>query len=102
MLKGYKKTAQVGIVKACLRFIEDPNRNIAHRAFLALSPVLIVSVLSPLDLMPEILLGPLGLTDDILIIIGLVLLTRLANSFYKEKKYDSSNKTINRSHLIDV
>lgn len=102
MGKAYKKTAQVGIIKACLRFIEDPNRNIFQRVFLALTPLLAVGILSPLDLMPEILLGPLGLTDDIIILIGLFLLIRLANSFYREKRYVKPHKQIDDSNIIDL
>jgi uncharacterized membrane protein YkvA (DUF1232 family) len=83
----YEQTVRVGIFKACLRYIEDPNRNLFTRIFLAISPLLAVWILSPLDLMPEIILGPLGLTDDVLILIGMALLIRLANSFYKEKRY---------------
>lgn len=83
----YQKTARVGLVRACLRYIEDPNRNIIARLFLAVSPLLAVWILSPFDLLPEILLGPLGLTDDVLLLIGMFLLIRLANSFYKEKRY---------------
>ena len=83
----YEQTVRVGIVRACLRYIEDPNRNLFTRIFLAISPLLAVWILSPLDLMPEILLGPLGLTDDVLILIGLFLVIRLANNFYREKKY---------------
>lgn len=102
MKNAYKKTAQVGIVKACLRFIEDPNRNIFQRTFLALTPLLIVMVLSPLDLMPEILLGPLGLTDDVIILIGLFLLIRLANSFYKEKRFVKPHKRDKDEDIIDI
>lgn len=87
MTNQYKQTARVGIFRACIRYIEDPNRNLFTRIFLAISPLLAVWILSPLDLMPEIILGPLGLTDDILILIGLALLIRLAGSFYKEKRY---------------
>lgn len=94
MANTYQKTAQVGIIKACLRYIEDPNRNIFSRIFLALSPLLAVWILSPLDLMPEIILGPLGLTDDILILIGIFLLVRLANNFYRYQKFVPKNKRI--------
>jgi uncharacterized membrane protein YkvA (DUF1232 family) len=102
MSKAYKKTAQVGIIKACLRFIEDPNRSLIQRVFLALSPLLAVWILSPLDLMPEIILGPLGLTDDILILIGLFLLIRLAHNFYKEKRYVKPQKRIDEADIIDL
>ncbi len=91
MSKMYEQTVRVGIFKACLRYIEDPNRNLFTRIFLAISPLLAVWILSPLDLMPEIILGPLGLTDDVLILIGMALLIRLANSFYKEKRYVRPN-----------
>ncbi len=87
MSKAYEQTARVGILRTCLRYIEDPNRNLFTRLFLAISPLLVVWILSPLDLMPELILGPLGLTDDVLLLIGLTLLIRLANSFYKEKRY---------------
>lgn len=90
----YQKTAQVGLIKACLRYIEDPNRNILSRMFLAATPFIILWVLSPLDLMPEIILGPLGLTDDILLFIGIFLLTRLAYSFYGQKRYVKPNKQL--------
>lgn len=94
----YEKTVRVGIVKACLRYIEDPNRNLFTRIFLAISPLLVVWILSPLDLMPELVLGPLGLTDDVLIFIGLFLLVRLASNFYREKKYRPINKQLDTTH----
>jgi uncharacterized membrane protein YkvA (DUF1232 family) len=100
MIGAYKKTAQVGIFKAVLRYIEDPNRNIITRIFLAATPLFIVYVLSPLDLIPEVLLGPIGLTDDILIIAGLIFLLKLANSFYSNKKYHPNNKT--NDNIIDI
>ncbi len=90
MIGNYKKAAQAGIIKSCLRYIEDPNRSIVSRAFLAMTPLLIVWVLSPLDLVPEFILGPIGLTDDVLIMIGLFLIIRLANRFYKDKRYTLS------------
>jgi uncharacterized membrane protein YkvA (DUF1232 family) len=95
MEKLYIKTAKVGIFKACLRFIEDPNRNILLRLALAASPLLAVWVLSPFDLLPEIIVGPLGLTDDILITAGIIFLVRLANGFYKEKRYNPKYKIQN-------
>lgn len=99
MIGAYKKTAQVGVFKAVLRYIEDPNRSIFTRIFLAAAPFFVVYILSPLDLMPEILLGPLGLTDDILIIAGFIFLTKLANSFYSQKKYTPKN---NKDNIIDI
>ncbi len=102
MHKGYKKTVQVGVIKACLRFIEDPNRSKFQRLFLALTPLLIVWILSPLDLMPEIILGPLGLTDDVIILIGLFLLIRFANSFYKESRYVKPTKHLRETNIIDL
>lgn len=102
MQNAYKKTAQVGIIKACLRYIEDPTRNIFLRIFLALTPLLIVWIISPLDLIPEVILGPFGLTDDVLIIAGLFLLIRLANSFYRQKKYVKPNKRIKEAEIIDI
>jgi uncharacterized membrane protein YkvA (DUF1232 family) len=97
MTGSYKKATQAGIIKACLRYIEDPNRSIISRAFLAMTPLLIVWIVSPLDLIPEFILGPLGLTDDALIMISLFLLIRLANRFYKDKKY-SLNDDINNQN----
>lgn len=102
MARVYKKTAQVGIIKACLRFIEDPNRHILARAFLAVSPLLAVWILSPLDLLPEVILGPLGLTDDVLILIGIFLLVRLANNFYKEKRYVPPEKRLKDQDILDL
>ena len=102
MYNAYQKTAQVGIVKACLRYIEDPNRSIFLRIFLALTPLLIVWIVSPLDLIPEVILGPFGLTDDVLIIASLFLLIRLANSFYREKRYVKPNKRIKEAEIIDI
>lgn len=87
MSGAYKKTAQVGIIKACLRYIEDPNRSFISRLFLAVTPLLLVWILSPLDLLPEVILGPLGFTDDLLILIGMFFIIRLANRFYKEKRF---------------
>lgn len=83
----YENTARVGLIKACLRYIEDPNRSLISRIFLALTPVLVLWVIFPLDLIPELILGPIGLADDGAIIIALFLLFRLAVSFYSEKRY---------------
>lgn len=98
----YKKTPRVGIFQACLRMIEDPNRSKIQRLLLALSPLFIVWVLSPLDLVPEVLLGPLGLADDSIIIITLILLVRLAISVYSEKKYVRPTKNANGKDIIDL
>lgn len=98
----YKKTPRVGMFQACLRMIEDPNRSKIQRLFLALSPLFVVWVLSPLDLMPEVLLGPLGLADDSIIIITLILLVRLAIKLYSEKKYVRPNKNAAGKDIIDL
>lgn len=87
MATTYEKTARVGFIKACLRYIEDPNRSLLTRIFLALTPLLVFWIISPLDLIPEVILGPVGLADDGAIIIALFLLFRLAISFYSEKRY---------------
>lgn len=87
----YENTARVGFVKACLRYIEDPNRSLISRIFLALTPVLVLWVILPLDLIPELVLGPIGLADDGAIVIALFLLFRLAISFYSEKRYVKPN-----------
>lgn len=87
MADQYKQTVRVGILRACMRYIEDPNRSMISRIFLALAPLFIVWVVSPLDIFPEAFLGPLGLTDDALILISLILLIRLANNFYRTKRY---------------
>ena len=98
MIDTYQKTARVGFIRACLRYIEDPNRSLISRIFLALTPLLIFWIILPLDLIPEIVLGPIGLADDGAIIIALFLLFRLAISFYSEKRYI---KPI-RKHLPDT
>lgn len=94
MVGSYKTATRAGILRACLRFIEDPNRPLYQRAFLAAAPLFAVFILSPLDLLPEIIMGPLGLTDDVLILIGLILLVRLANAFYKTKRYFPPERTL--------
>ena len=70
-----------------MRYVEDPNRSLWTRILLAISPLLILWVISPLDLIPEVVLGPLGLADDGAILIALFLLARLAFSFYSEQRY---------------
>lgn len=90
MTNQYKQTVQVGIIRACMRYIEDPNRSMLSRIFLAMAPLFVVWVVSPLDILPEAFLGPLGLTDDALILISLILLIRLANNFYRTKRYVKS------------
>ena len=98
----YKNTTRVGLVKACLRYIEDPNRNIFSRIFLAAAPLLAVWILSPLDLLPEVIMGPLGLTDDVLLLIGMYLLVRLANNFYREKRYMPPHMRLKDENIIDL
>ena len=90
----YTKTTRVGLIRACLRYIEDPTRSFVSRAFLAVSPLLVLWVISPLDLVPEIVLGPLGLADDTAIVIALILLARLAVSFYAEQRYEKPRKHV--------
>lgn len=87
-MKGYySTTAKAGLIKVALRFIEDPNRNIFARILLAISPLLVVYIISPLDVVPEIILGPLGLADDGAILLALFLIMRFARSFYVNTKY---------------
>lgn len=102
MKNFYEKTARVGIVKACLRLLEDPNRAWWQRLLLALTPLFIVWVILPLDLIPEMFLGPLGLADDSILLVTMFLLIRLANSFYSEKKYVKPNKKIDEKDIIDL
>lgn len=102
MSKLYTTTPRVGLIRACLRYIEDPTRSFVSRAFLAISPVLVLWVISPLDLIPEAVLGPLGLADDTAILIALFLIMRLAGSFYKEKRYMKPATKIEKDNVIDV
>lgn len=89
-MKGaYQHATKAGYVKSSIRYIEDPNRPIFGRVFLAIFPFLVLYIISPLDLIPEVILGPLGLLDDGAILIGLFLIIRLAYSFYNEKRYTS-------------
>ena len=98
----YQKTAHVGIIRACLRMIEDPNRAWWQRLFLALTPLFIVWVISPLDIVPEVFLGPLGLADDSIIIVTLFLLIRLAVQFYSERRYVRPKKNAQGKDIIDL
>ena len=94
-MKGvYEQTVRVGFIRTCLRYIEDPNRNMLARILLAISPLLIVWIISPLDIIPEIILGPLGLADDGAIILSLFFIMRFANSFYAEKRYMNPAKRL--------
>lgn len=102
-MKGkYVHTAHVGILKACLRFIDDPNRPWWQRLLLALTPFFFVYVISPLDLIPEVFLGPFGLADDSILIVSVFLLARLAVSFYSEKKYARPTKNAQGKDIIDL
>ena len=98
----YTKTPPVGIFQACLRLIEDPKRAWWQRLLLALTPLFIVWVISPLDILPEVFLGPLGLADDSVLIITLFLLIRFAASFYKEKRFVKTNKIDKQNDIIDL
>lgn len=98
----YQKTPHVGIIKACLRLIEDPNRAWWQRLLLALTPLIIVWIISPLDILPEIVLGPLGLADDTILLVTIFLLTRLAMSFYSERRYVRPTKNANGKDIIDL
>jgi uncharacterized membrane protein YkvA (DUF1232 family) len=92
-MKGYyTSTAKAGLIKVALRFIEDPNRNLFARLFLAVSPLLLIYIISPLDIVPEIVLGPLGLADDGAILFTLFFIMRFARSFYVNTKYTPTNK----------
>lgn len=102
MANFYQKAPHVGIVGACLRMIQDPKRSKLQRLFLALTPLFIIWVISPLDLIPEVFLGPLGLADDSIIIITIILLIRLAVSFYSEKQYVRPTKDKNGNDIIDL
>jgi uncharacterized membrane protein YkvA (DUF1232 family) len=98
----YIKTAHVGIIKACMRFIDDPTRPWWQRLMLAFTPMLIVWVISPLDILPEAFLGPLGLADDTIIIVTMFLLMRLAVTFYSERKYVRPKKNAKGKDIIDL
>lgn len=102
-MKGfYTHTARVGLIKACMRFIDDPNRALWQRIVLALTPLFIVYVISPLDIIPEIFLGPLGLADDSIIVVTVFLLARVAVSFYSEQKYSRPTKNAQGKDIIDL
>lgn len=98
----YQKAPHVGIIGACLRMIEDSSRSRLQRLFLALTPLLLLWVISPLDLLPEVFLGPLGLADDSIIIVTLFLLIRLAVTVYSEKRYVRPKKDKNGKEIIDL
>ena len=98
----YQKAPHIGIIGACLRMIEDSNRSKLQRLFLALTPLFILWIISPLDLVPEVFLGPLGLADDSIIIITLFLLIRLAVSVYSEKRYVKPDKDKSGKDIIDL
>lgn len=98
----YQKAPHVGIVGACLRMIEDKNRSKLQRFLLALTPLFIVWIISPLDIFPEMLLGPLGLADDAIVFVTIFLLIRLAVSFYSEKRYEQPNKNKYGKDIIDL
>lgn len=102
MKNFYEKTARVGVVKACLRLIEDPKRAWWQRLLLALAPLFIVWVISPLDIIPEVFLGPLGLADDSILLVTTFLLIRFAVSFYSEKKYAKPHKKPDEKDIIDL
>lgn len=102
MSSFYQKTPPVGIFAACLRLIDDPKRAWWQRLFLALTPLFIVWVISPLDILPEVFLGPLGLADDSIILVTIFLLVRFAVSFYKEKRYVKPNKKVSQNDIIDL
>jgi uncharacterized membrane protein YkvA (DUF1232 family) len=102
MKNFYQKAPHVGIIGACLRMIEDKNRNKFQRLLLVFAPLLLLWVLSPLDILPELYLGPLGLMDDGIILITLFLLIRLAVSFYSEKQYVRPQKDKNGNDIIDL
>jgi uncharacterized membrane protein YkvA (DUF1232 family) len=102
MSNFYQKTPHVGIVKACLRFIDDPNRPWWQRLFLVFTPLVIVWIISPLDLIPEAFLGPLGLADDSILIVTLFLIVRFAYSFYSNQMYVRPTKDKNGKDIIDL
>lgn len=82
--------------------IEDPNRSKIQRILLALTPLFILWIISPLDIIPEVFVGPLGLADDSIVVITVILLVRAAVSFYSEKKYVRPTKDKNGNDIIDL
>lgn len=78
---------RVSFIRACLRYIEDPNRPLIARLILSTSPLLIVWIISPFDILPEVFLGPIGLADDGVIILTLFFIMHFADSFYSHKRY---------------
>lgn len=94
-MKGvYENTVRTGFIRACLRYIEDPNRPLIARLVLIASPLLIIWVISPLDILPEAFLGPLGLADDGAIVLTLFFIIRFALSFYRDKRYVNPAKRL--------
>ena len=102
MSNSYKNTAHVGIVAACLRLIQDPNRPAWQRVLMAFTPLMIFWIISPLDLIPEAFLGPLGLADDSILVITVFLLVRLAMSFYSTKQYVRPTHNASGQEIIDI
>jgi uncharacterized membrane protein YkvA (DUF1232 family) len=50
-------------------YLKDRRAPLRHRLLLLLS---LVYLISPIDLVPELFLGPLGLTDDLAVAVGVL------------------------------
>lgn len=57
----FAQERKAGIVTACFRLIRDRNVSALDRFVLSLWPLYLAS---PVDPLPEVVLGPLGLADD--------------------------------------
>lgn len=75
--------SKVGIIRAGMRFLRDPHARTLDKLILVLWPLYLAS---PVDVLPELVLGPLGLADDTAVALRALYLVFYAARRYRRRK----------------
>ena len=76
-----KPAVHAGKVGSVLRFLNDRGGSLKDKAFFVAG---LIYVISPVDILPELVMGPLGLTDDLWVVLALWRMSRGAEKAYKD------------------
>jgi uncharacterized membrane protein YkvA (DUF1232 family) len=73
----------VGIFKACARLVKDPNVSRVDKIIMC---TWYIYLLSPIDPVPELLLGPIGVVDDVGVGFRAAYLIFQAHKYYRYRR----------------
>jgi uncharacterized membrane protein YkvA (DUF1232 family) len=83
-ISARKAAETVGIFKACVRLVKDPSVGWVDKIIMCGWSVYL---LSPVDPIPELLVGPIGLADDTAVGLRAAYLIYQAHKFYRYRRY---------------